>query len=95
MRTYKLEPLAGKENSQYWRTSRIKAEPVWVKASSVGEARNKVALCALQGLVRKAGRNTLYNPYHFGDMTSCIEDQPDFDVPEGIIILSNGERLTV
>ena len=91
MPIYKLAPVEAERDHESWDATYLK-EACWIEARSVDEARWEVDTASTQMVDHEKYPNGAPNsPWRDHSLTTCVVDDPDFKVPPGTIILSNGK----
>jgi hypothetical protein len=96
MKVFCLWPFAGKEKDRAWQASILPPTRCWVRASSPAQARERLQMATLIATkVEKSGpiRPVVTSPWVDPALTECVEDEPGFSVPAGIIVTAGGRTL--
>jgi hypothetical protein len=93
MLTYRLDPI-NPSDPQWDALSTIK-QMVWVSAPHGGKARDLVAgkTAKLTPTTRYAPKQVAQSPWLDDKMATCVLDTAKAGVPEGAVMLANGQTL--
>lgn len=95
MPVYRLEPIESMAAHNDWRASGIGPMAVWVRAANCDEARQTMErVTTTTGLEFEAEELVPYSPWINSAVVNCEED-PGVDVPEGVVLLGDGETITL
>lgn len=94
MRTYRLEPIPGREDDRAWESSEIPPQVCWVLARNEDDARVKVHLATYKMIEAKFGRKKVRPPWQDGSISKCVPDDSRA-APEDAIILADGEIFEI
>jgi hypothetical protein len=93
MPVFKLEPIESMAEHNDWRASGVGPMAVWVRAKDCDDAREKLRLATTTSVEEfEEGEVIPYSPWVNSAVVSCDED-PSQDVPDGVILLGDGETL--
>ena len=95
MRVYRLDPIDDTLEDPTWQASAIRGVGCWVRAESEKEARRDVIHVSVIGITRQPGEAIRISPWSDPSFTTCVEDRPGFEVPEGVVVTTDGRRLVI
>jgi len=93
MPVYRLEPIESMAAHNDWRASGIGPMAVWVRADTPDDARNKMQRATTTVVEYETEELIPVSPWINSAVVSCDED-PTQDVPEGVVLLGNGQTIT-
>lgn len=96
-RIFCLWPIEGQEGHRDWAASALAPVRCWVRARNAADARAYVMLATIIAAKVVPGdiAPVKTSPWTNPALTGCSIDEPSLDIPEGVVVTSEGQTISV